>query len=169
LGVNGDGSVSEYNIGFAGKLIEAAKVVADDGLDNKDAKRAILYLSCLACEITLKALLEQAGKPVSQIRARSHSLSGLLTDIGGCSVLAEITKGARSWVRATRVCAIVVEEGYSNATIGTILTAEDCGASKYPNEIRYGHALSSYPPELWLKAAAALLEWAQSNWGSIRV
>jgi len=161
--------VPEYNIDFSEKLIDSAKIVADNDLENIHAKRTVLYLSCLACEIVLKALLEKAGKNVSQIKARSHSLSMLLTDIGECEILDEVTKDSRSWVSAKRLRSVVVDKNYSNATIGSILTAETLGASKYPNEVRYGDKLKNYPPELWLKTAVALIEWAKSNWESIRL
>lgn len=86
--------MSEYNIGFSEKLLGAAQSVADDGLDSVDAVRTILYLSSLASEITLKALLEKAGKPVKDIQARRHSLSGLLVDLGKCQIQEEVVKGS---------------------------------------------------------------------------
>ncbi len=74
--------MAEYNIGFSKKLIEAACAVAAEDLSDLDAVRTVLYLSSLASEITLKALLEKVGIPVKDIKSRGHSLSKLLTDIG---------------------------------------------------------------------------------------
>ena len=49
--------MAEYNIGFTEKLIDAAKLVADSGLESEYAKRTVLYLSKLASEINLKAFV----------------------------------------------------------------------------------------------------------------
>ncbi len=40
-------------MGFSKKLIDTAKFVADQELDSEDAMRTVLYLSKLACEITM--------------------------------------------------------------------------------------------------------------------
>ena len=61
IGEDGDNTMSEYNIGFSEKLLDAAQSVTKDGLDSVDAIRTVLYLSSLASEIVLKALLEKAG------------------------------------------------------------------------------------------------------------
>ena len=41
-------------------------------------------------------------------------------------------------------------------------------ASSYPNEIRYGEAISHFPLELVLKMAKTILAWAKENMGTIR-
>ena len=88
--------MAEYNIGFSKKLIDAAGAVAVDDFSDIDAVRTVLYISSLASEITLKALLERAGIPVKDIKARAHSLSGLLADLGKCQIQAEVTAGTRA-------------------------------------------------------------------------
>ena len=62
--------MAEYDIAFGERLAETARIVAADGLEQLDAQRTVLYLSLLSVEITLKALLEHAGIPVTEIRAR---------------------------------------------------------------------------------------------------
>jgi hypothetical protein len=73
--------VTEYSIDFSENLIKAARFVLEDGADSVDAKRTVLYLSLLSCEITMKALLERAGKPVKEIKKSWHDLNGLLCDL----------------------------------------------------------------------------------------
>ncbi len=161
--------MAEYNTGFSEKLIDAAHAVAAEGSMDIDAIRTVLYLSSLASEITLKALLEKAGMPVEKIKARGHNLSGLLIDLGKCQIQAEVTAGSRSWVSATRLRSKVVDNRYSDATVGKLLTGEERGASKYPNELRYGDHFEDYPPELKLGAAKTVLEWAKEHWEDIRL
>ena len=92
--------MSEYDIAFGGKLIEAARYVANDDLNTHEAVRTVLYLSKLACEIILKSLLEKAGKPVGDIKKRSHSLSALSSDLAFCEIQKTITPSRLLWVSA---------------------------------------------------------------------
>ena len=96
--------------------------MAEDGLDSVDAVRTVLYLSSLASEIALKALLEKAGNPVEDIKARGHNLSGLLVDLGKCQIQAEVVKGSLRWVPATRLRSVTVDKSFSDATVGKLLT-----------------------------------------------
>jgi len=169
LGEEGDNTMSEYNIGFSEKLLDAARFVAKDGLNSVDAVRTVLYLSSLASEIALKALLEKARKPIEDIKARGHNLSGLLVDLGKCQIRAEVVKGSLRWVPAIRLWSVTVDNRFSDATVGKLLTGEEHGASKYPNELRYGDYVKDYPPELKLKAARALFDWALKHWDDIRL
>ena len=159
--------MAEYNIGFSEKLIEAAKFVTDEDDVSIDGGRTVLYLSCLACEITLKALLEHSGKPLKEIIKLSHNIAELLKELGGCKIELPIIKDFLLWVPATRLRSVTVGERFANATVGTILTAEQNGASKYPNEIRYGEAIRHYPPKLVLETAIRVTEWAKEHWESI--
>lgn len=83
----------EYNLGFSEKLADAAAGVVNDGLDNFDSCQTVLYLNLLSSEISLKVLLERAGRPVAQIWAHSHNLSALLQDLGTCEVEDQIANG----------------------------------------------------------------------------
>lgn len=95
--------MAEYDIAFGERLAEAARMVEAEGLVELDAQRTVLYLSLLSTEITLKAMLERAGKPVGDIRARSHRLSELLDDLGQCEVEVEIAPGTKQYVSASRI------------------------------------------------------------------
>lgn len=155
--------MAEYNLGFSENLIKAARFVAESDDKSEDAVRTVLYLSCLACEIALKALLEYSGKPVVEIKKLSHNLAALLKDLGNCKVEVPIVKVFLAKVPATRLRAVKVDERFTNATVGTILSAEEKGASKYPNEMRYGSVIRHYPYQLVLKTAVKVTEWAQQH------
>jgi hypothetical protein len=161
--------MAEYDIAFAQKLADTASSVTSDGVEGIDGQRTVLYLSLLSTEIALKALLEKAGKPVPEIRARSHRLSQLLSDVDACEVEVELAPGALRWCSASRLRAEVVDERFGNATVGVLLQAEADGASVYPNQVRYGDLLRHYPPQLLAKMALSICEWARSNWTTIRV
>ena len=161
--------MAEYNLGFSENLINAARFVAERDDKSEDAARTVLYLSCLACEIAIKALLEYSGKPVSEIKKFSHNLAALLKELGNCKVEVPIIKDSLAWVPATRLRAVTVDERFSNATVGTILSVEeetaeeDNRASKYPNEIRYGSVIRHYPHQSVLETAVKVTEWAQKH------
>ena len=143
--------------------------MAEYGLDSVDAVRTVLYLNSLASEIALKALLEKAGNPVKDIKAHGHNLSGFLVDLGKCQIQTEVVKGSLRWVPATRLRSVTVDKRFSDATVRKLLTGEEHGASKYPNELRYGDHVKDYSPELKLKAARALVDWALKHWNEIRL
>ena len=159
----------EYSIGFSEKLIDAAQIIMDIGLDSVDAKRTVLYLSLLSCEIALKAILERAGKSVAEIMRCSHNFKKLLDLLRTCQVEVEISNGHLKWVPASRIRTVTVDPSYGNATLGNLLTANDLGFSQYPNQIRYGDSLRHYPPEMMLKAAKKTLEWVNDYWNRIRI
>ncbi len=92
--------MAEYNLGFSENLIKAARFVADSDDKSEDAVRTVLYLSCLACEIALKALLECSGKPMAKITKLSHNLADLLKELGNCKVEVHIVKDFLSWIPA---------------------------------------------------------------------
>lgn len=159
----------EYSIDFSEKLIEAARDVIENGVESSDAKRAVLYLTLLSCEITMKALLERAGKPVKEIKERSHNLDGLLKDLGRCEVEEDIVNGVPKWVPAYRLHSKVVTTNTGESTVGVLLTGESQGASKYPNQIRYDDHLYHFPPEAVLNASTIVLCWAREKWDRIRL
>src|SRR5690348_1402731 len=99
----------EYDIAFGSKLADAARLVAAVDLENVNAKRTVLYLCLLSSEITLKALLERAGKPVRKIAKQSHNLSALLSDLDRCKICVEVVPGKFVWEPASSVRALVVD------------------------------------------------------------
>ena len=160
--------MAEYDPGFAAKLAAVADQVDEADPWAVDARRVTLYLSRLSIEITLKSLLERAGMPLSRIRARSHDLRGLLKDLGECQVEVEIAPGVKQWVAASRARAVAIDLGAVHVPIGELIDAEDQGASKYPNQIRYGDHVVDFPPGLLSAAAQRLAEWARINCETIR-
>lgn len=157
-----------YDIRFGKKLAEIAQIVIVEGLLTIDAQRTVLYLSLLSIEITLKAILEHAGKPVADIRVLSHSLAKLLSELSKCEVEVEVAPGERTYVSASRLRACVLKNGSAESTVGEILDAESLGASVYPNKIRYGDVLSHFPAEVVAEAAAKVALFAHECWQNIR-
>lgn len=161
--------MAEYDLSFGVKLANTAALIVKDGVEELDAQRTVLYLSLLSSEITLKALLEKAGKPIPEIRDRSHNLKGLLQDLGTCKVQVEIAPNKMKLCSAVGLRAVVVDPKFRNATVGTLLEAQDAGASEYPNQIRYGDLLRHYPSEQIAGMAREVTAWAKKYWDTIRI
>lgn len=153
---------------FAAKLAAVADQVDEKDPWADDARRVTLYLSRLSAELTLKALLERAGMPVARIRTRSHDLRGLLKDLGECEVEVQVTPGEKRWVSASRARAVSIDLGFVKISIGTLIDAEDQGASRYPNEIRYGEQVVDFEPNFLSSMAILLSDWAREHWDMIR-
>ena len=158
----------QYSVAFAQELIEAARVPQHRIAVYEEAKRAVLYLSLLSIEISLKYLLEKAGVPVTAIRKRSHDIESLLADLGDCEIQVGFGDEVK-WVSASHIRARIVNPQYTGATIGSLLEGESKGASKYPRQIRYGEDPHHFPPDVMLQCAAKLIEWAREYEGSIKV
>lgn len=148
----------EYSLEFAKRLIESADVLFHGSAEKDDAGRAILYLSCLSCEISLKALLESSWYSASELKNRSHKLDKLLNDIGSCTI-----EGTNQ--RATTIRSKTVVPDTANGTVGTLLESSLSGGSVYPNEIRYGEVVKHYPPEVMLNCAKIVNNWCNEHKG----
>lgn len=158
----------QYSLDFARQLVDAARVSREQMGLYDEAKRAVLYLTLLSIEISLKYLLEKAGVSATAIRKRSHDIESLLADLGNCEI--QVGFGTESkWASASRIRARVVNPAYHGATLGSLLEGESKGASKYPNEIRYGESPHHFPPELMHECAGKVIEWASEYSASIRV
>jgi len=156
-----------YSLEFSKRLLEAARALAEEASGKNEAGRAVLYLSLLSCEITLKALLEKAGFSVKHLKKRSHDLRGLLKDICHCELTGTGIGNSKPF-RASRLLARAVILNTFNGTVGALLHAEDLGVSKYPSDIRYGDLISHFPPMVMLECASVLLSWAEDNIGMIK-
>jgi hypothetical protein len=161
--------MAEYDIAFGERLAEAARMVSAESVVELDAQRTVLYLGLLSTEITLKAMLERAGKPVSEIRARSHRLAALLSDLGQCEVEVEVAPGTKRHVPASRIRAIQLSHGSAQSTVGAVVEAESQGASTYPNQVRYGEVLRHFPAEVVAQMATLVSAFAREHWHSIRI
>lgn len=160
--------MAEYDLDFAVKLAAVADQVEDGDPWAYDARRVAIYLARLSAEITLKALLEQAGVPISKIRRRSHNLRELLRDLDDCEVEVDSDSGP-AWKSASIAReTVAVDLGFVRISIGEIIDAEDQGASRYPNEIRYGEAVTDFNPAFVTAMASRLAELASKQWRSIR-
>lgn len=161
--------MAEYDIAFGEKLADVASFVSTVGLTDLDAKRTVLYLSLLSTEISLKAMLEHAGRPVAKIRAHSHKLADLLTDLGQCEIEVEVSQGNRMYVPATGLRSCTLRHGDAEVTVGAVIDAESLGASTYPNQIRYGDVLRHYPADVVAQMAEKVVAFAHQHWQSIRI
>ncbi len=150
----------EYSFEFAARMIDSAECLFNTHADKEVAGRAILYLSCLSCEISMKALLEQTGYTTKELRHFSHKLHDLLGEISSCG-------HRESEHRASSIRSKVVIENTANGTVGTLLASQVGNASTYPNEIRYGEVVTHFPPEAMLNCAKVVLHWCLENEGSL--
>lgn len=160
--------MTAYNMGLSEKLVCAAEAVLQDTDGDFDSSQAVSYLSLLACEVAMKALLEKAGFPPKTIRQRSHNLSLLLKDFCDCEVPVLVTEEKTHWGRATGIRSKPVQAG-TLGTVGKVLDGESSGASEYPNQIRYGTQYSHFSPEVLLETAKQVVAWGQEHWNSIRL
>lgn len=149
-----------YSFEFAKRLIEAAESIFHTGFEKGEAGRTVLYLSCLSCEITFKALLERTGYSSKELKSLSHNLSALLAEVGSCTV-------AASGRKASILRSKMALPGTGNGTVGALLESELSGGSIYPNDIRYGDTVRHYPPEAMLNCARIVLDWCVQNDGGL--
>jgi HEPN domain-containing protein len=158
----------QYDIDFGDRLAKIANQIVEEGLHTDDAQRAVLYLSLLSSEILLKALLEKAGKPVSEIRKHSHDLTALLRELDQCYITDEIVPGVQKRRHATTLRARSVLQTNERATVGFLIDeAERLGASRYPNEIRYGELVRHFHAEVMARMASEIVLWARQHWDDI--
>ena len=146
----------EYSPEFSKRLIEAAEALVQKSGNKDEAHRTILYLSSLSCEINLKAQLVHLGYTPRELRGFSHNLNDLLRLVCDC-------RFKDSSQSASALRSKTVLPGTENGTVGTLLTAEISGASKYPNEIRYGEIIQHYPPTAMLECARIVNLWCEEN------
>ncbi|PSW63715.1 hypothetical protein C0W54_03675 [Photobacterium kishitanii] len=150
----------EYSFDFAARMIDSAECLFNSHADKEESGRAILYLSCLSCEISMKALLEQTGYTTKELRHFSHKLPYLLAEISTC-------EHRKSDHRASSIRSKVVIENTADGTVGTLLASQVENASTYPNEIRYGEVVTHFPPEAMLNCAKVVLRWCLENQNSL--
>jgi hypothetical protein len=160
-------NMAEYDIDFAGKLIDAACFVEKDGLETQESVRIVIYLALLACEISLKAFLERAGFSPSELRDCSHDLSKLSDYMCYCGIEMEIGSKSKVWTSAAcfRSSTVKTPDGTSS-TIGTLLERQGKETSKYPNELRYGENFTHYPPQVVLDVAKCIHGYCIHHWSN---
>lgn len=157
----------EYSLEFSYRLIEAAQSFIGKDEVNEETGRAVLYLSLLSCEISLKATLEKAGYTIKELKKRSHDFSGLIHDLCLCDLLTQNSRRSNQST-CSNLLSQVVDPDIRNGTVGALLRGEENGASKYPNEIRYGKMVRHFPPLLMLKCASTTYDWCKDNLSNIK-
>jgi hypothetical protein len=161
--------VAIYNLGFSEKLIEAAQLVFDDDGDEFDKLQTVLYLCHLSCEITLKALLEKAGKPIKDIIACAHDFDKIFQPFFvEVEINREVGNNIYRWIKSGGIGCEQTKDGIFEPTIRTMLT--DKRTSQYPSHLRYaGDHISAYPPQELIKASKILLNDALKYYDNIRL
>ena len=158
----------EYSVEFSREMATAGAALLRTSPHSSERDRAAIYIALVACEVALKSALEKAGEDVKNIRKISHDFSALLDHLGACTVLEVIPPIGAQRVPASRIRAVVVNAQYTNATIGHLLCAEDVGASKYPNQVRYGKILKQFPAEVMIELADKVVSWVELHSNDIR-
>lgn len=158
----------EYDLRLAEELAVVANSVAQTELPPLAHDRMRLYLALLSIELSLKAMLEKAGMPISRIRARSHRLADLLSDLDHCTVEVTPPTGAVYRTAASRLRAVEISTPTEQGTFGQLIDGLNGNVSNYPNEIRYGSYLRHYDASLVADAAKQAIEFARIHWTSLQ-
>jgi hypothetical protein len=158
----------QYDMDFAEKLSQIARLVLENGVEETEDQRAVLYLSLLSTEIALKAMLEKAGNSVVDIRRRSHDLAGLLNDLSQNTIVVELAPGEIYSVSASRIRAVTLQQGAAVITVGGVIDNNSGNTSDYPNKIRYGERLRHYSPDTVVQLSEKVVAFARSNWNHFR-
>jgi hypothetical protein len=136
--------VPEYSLPQASDLAE----LAIDGLDSRLSDggvraRNCLYLAHLSIELALKAVLEQVGMPVNDIRRMGHNLLALSKAVGGCSYTHVLGQGHGEYLSFGHFVEATQWESFSS----------------YPGELRYGPDVTHFDPETVAQLARELCKW----------
>ncbi len=159
----------EFSLDFSKRLIEAAEYLKKQNTKKgkkvgKEAGRAILYLSLVSCEISIKALLEDAGYTTKELRKDSHSFVKLIKRLCSCDF-----KGKKKGTCAKLLSkSPSPKSNFAFMTVGKILGFEKETTSKYPNQIRYGKIIKHYPAALMLECAETVNEWVEEHMGKVK-
>lgn len=158
----------EYDIRLAEELAVVANSVGQTELAPIAHDRMRLYLALLSIELSLKAMLEKAGIPVSRIRSRNHRLADLLSDIDHCTVEVTPPKGAVYRAAASRLRSVEISTPTERGTFGQLIDGLNGEVSNYPNEIRYGSYLRHFDASLVADAAKQAIAFAWVHWTSLQ-
>ena len=74
-------------------------------------------------------MLEKAGIPINKIKARSHSLAGLLKDLGKCTVK---VPGIHKLVSASRLRSCELEHSGARITVGQLIDEAEQHTAERP-------------------------------------
>ena len=156
--------VTTYSINFAEKLASTALDVITDGLIDVASVQTVIYLSLLSTEISLKAMLEQAGMNVNDIRSCSHDISKLMRALNCCKISVNSNIVSAGRLRSKNIA-------YSNTskTVGAIVDTDPNTQSHYPNQIRYGDSFLSHPTVVMAEVASVVLKFAKEHWHDIHI
>lgn len=151
------------------KKSERCKSLLVEGM-SPEAQANIRSMSLSSCAMALRAALEKAGKPVSDIDREKDTRSSLLAEVCSCTVLREIAPNNRRRVSAMciRSESFVGEafRKYGDVTVGYLLDAKDDGASEFLDEMR-DDRMRGFPADLMAELSVKVVEWVQLHWEDI--
>ena len=162
--------MAEYDIDFAGKFIDAARIEEKkDSLQTQESIRFVILEALFACEMSMTAFLESAGFTPNELKFCSHDLSKLSDYLCFCEVEKEIGPENPVWVSAAclRSSTIRTPDGTAS-TIGSLLERLSKDTSQYPNQLRYGESFIHYPPQVVLEMAQRIHGWCINHWSNPR-
>jgi hypothetical protein len=158
-----------YSVEFSEALIAQAKVTRARAATSFEYCRATLHSARLSIEISLKSLLQGAGLKPQEIRKHNHDLKRLLESVCRCRIPAPSSAGSRRRLNpASALRAVVVDERFANATVGTMLGEMSGKVSVYPNETRYAESLQDFQLDLVVALAEKVYKWAHEHADKIR-
>jgi len=152
---------TEFSFDFAEKMLVGAKLLGEHHDGENETARAVVYMSCVSIEVSMKSLLEQSGMPYKAIRKLSHRLIDLLNTVDS------LHEGGSELEPHKNLWSEVVNDDIQNGSVGLLLSLANEG-SAYPNEMRYGEVVKSIsPPILMLDMAKVVLHWCRSHAGQL--
>ncbi len=145
---------SAYNLEMSERLLESATLLLEkNGDTDYSTCQAVIYLSLVSIEISLKATLEKAGFKEPQLRKISHNIPSLFTAISFC----ESMNGNGQWRRMSRIRSYEIEYKSSKDTVGSLVERMPDETSKFPNDIRYTNQFKHFPAPCVHELARAIV------------
>lgn len=164
-------AVSEYSLDQAADLAQIAVGAIAEAPDCGYRNRNTLYLSLLSIELALKAALEKAGMPASEIRQMNHRLYELhrvFVDRCSYQYLLGVDKPPQVG-RGAALLDIVVTINGEYLTFGRLMHGTTWESfATYPAQLRYGDGdQDHFPAEVVAQMAAKLCEWLGKRFGTL--
>ena len=168
--------MNEYDLDFAEAMSKASGLILQSKPVIEHAERVSLYITLVACELSLKHLIEKARVTVPH----THDMGKLLDLVSECTVEVEGigVNGEAMRVPAVRIRGESVPTNDYNdvelLALGRLLDPaneqdEDGNpTSRFPNEIRYGSKVVHFDASVMQRASMVLVEWARQYAPSIR-
>ncbi len=159
-----------YNFDMSTNLLDAAGYLQGKNTPpNSTTCQTVIYLSLESIEISLKALLEKAGYPVSDLKKLGHDVGRLFDLLCFCHAPDENGR----WRPPLRIRGEVIKYKYPEAeasnTVGELMERLGTEASKYPNDLRYANEFTHFPAEIVIAMAQKVHDHCENHMAAIRL